>query len=281
MRSRIRRSHTCFLSILIFSILLCSSAALQSPIARITNQVKTGYNRRVAADPSFAAKSVTEVILAAGTQLAAEWNRRGASRLLPEIDFVLPGVLTAVFGKYYSMWRVAKTIDDQSSSSKKPVSSEATEVKDQMLFKLAVPTNAFQRCMLDGVTKPTPIQRAGSMIAPMFPLFRAGVISSAVGYGIAALLIALRSVMLPSYVPATQSMNILHASLYTGCFMAIVSNVRYQVLQGVVEPLIEYLFQNLKAIRPLLILLVRWLNGLLGSVLAISGMRFFGLQKLK
>ena len=98
--SSIRRSRKCLRS-LIFSILLCSSSALQSPIARLTNQVKTGYNRRVAADPSFAAKSVTEVILAAGTQLAAEWNRRGATRLLPEIDFVLPGVLTAVFGKYY------------------------------------------------------------------------------------------------------------------------------------------------------------------------------------
>ncbi|CAJ1934851.1 unnamed protein product [Cylindrotheca closterium] len=277
MMNRIRRSRK-YLFGLIFSILLCSSSALQSPVARITNQVKTGYSRRVAADPSFPAKSVTEVILAAGTQLAAEWNRRGASRLLPEIDFVLPGVLTAVFGKYYSMWRVAKTIDDQSS---KPVSSEATEAKDQMLFNLAVPTNAFQVYMLDGVTKPTPIQRAGSMIAPMLPLFRAGFIASMVGYGIAAVFIALRSVLLPSYVPATQSINILHASVYTGCFMAIVSNVRYQVLQGVVEPLIEYSFHKLPAVRSLLILLVRWLNGLLGSVLAISGMRFFGLQKLK
>jgi len=264
-------------------LLLCLSSAYQSPIARLSNQVKTGYQQRVASDPSFPQKSVTEVVLAAGTQLAAEWKRRGANRLLPEIDFVLPGVLTAIFGKYYrlslSMWRVAKTIDDQHSSKPKLASDE--EPKDQMLFNLAVPTNAFQEYMLDGVTKPMPIQRAGSMVAPMIPLFRAGVASSAVGYGIAALLIAIRSVLFPAYVLATQSINILHASLYTGCFMAFVSNIRYQVLQGIVEPLIEHVFQKMPAVRVLLILLVRWLNGLLGSCLAISGMRFFGLQKLK
>ena len=66
-----------------------------------TEQLQTGYERRLSADPSFAAKSITEVLLAAGTQLAAEWNRRGNDRLLVEIDFVVPGVLSAVFGKYY------------------------------------------------------------------------------------------------------------------------------------------------------------------------------------
>lgn len=70
-------------------------------VKRLGDQLKTGYERRVTADPSFPQKSVTEVILAAGTQFAAEWNRRGADRLLPEADFVLPAILTAIFGKYY------------------------------------------------------------------------------------------------------------------------------------------------------------------------------------
>jgi hypothetical protein len=76
--------------------------AYQIPtLKRWSDQLKIGYKRRVAANPSFPAKSLTEVFLAAGTQLAAECNRRGTSRLLPEIDFVFPAILTAVFGKYY------------------------------------------------------------------------------------------------------------------------------------------------------------------------------------
>lgn len=78
-----------------------TSLAYQSPLRRWSKELKTGYSRRVAADPSFPAKSITEVLLAAGTQLTAEWNRRGATRMIPEIDFVIPGILTAVFGKYY------------------------------------------------------------------------------------------------------------------------------------------------------------------------------------
>jgi hypothetical protein len=66
-----------------------------------TQQLQKGYKRRVRADPSFSSKSITEVIVAAGTQFAAEWNRRGADRILPEIDFIIPAILTAVFGKYY------------------------------------------------------------------------------------------------------------------------------------------------------------------------------------
>lgn len=63
--------------------------------------VKVGYRQRVAADPSFALKSCAEVALAAGTQFAAEYRRRGAARMLPEIDFVFPAILAAIFGKYY------------------------------------------------------------------------------------------------------------------------------------------------------------------------------------
>ena len=64
-------------------------------------KLRDGYNCRINADPSFFGKSITEVFVAAGTQLMAEWNRRGSSRIFLELDFVVPAVLTAVFGKYY------------------------------------------------------------------------------------------------------------------------------------------------------------------------------------
>ena len=67
----------------------------------LEEKVRTAYRRRINADPSFFAKSITEVLVAAGTQLMAEWNRRGAARMATELDFVVPAVLTAVFGKYY------------------------------------------------------------------------------------------------------------------------------------------------------------------------------------
>ena len=89
-----------FLGLPPLTIALQQSAS-SSSIQRWTQQLQTGYQRRVAADPAFASKSITEVLVAAGTQLTAEWNRRGADRLLPELDFVVPAILTAVFGKYY------------------------------------------------------------------------------------------------------------------------------------------------------------------------------------
>jgi hypothetical protein len=93
--------------ILVVAFVLASTPAvvqsyqLLPSVTKWGNQVREGYKCRVAADPSFRQKSFTEVLLAAGAQFAAEWNRRGANRLVPEADFVLPAILTAVFGKYY------------------------------------------------------------------------------------------------------------------------------------------------------------------------------------
>jgi len=289
---------------------LCSS-----PVQRVrswNNQVRKGYSRRVNADPSFFGKSITEVLVAAGTQLMAEWNRRGASRMILELDFILPAVLTAVLGKYYSMWRTAKTLDGDDDENYKMDGSSSTANQDAggdpMLFGLPVPTNAFQPHMADGVTVPTTKQRMGSFLAPVPALFKAGMIFSGVGYGIVTFLLALRTLLVPSHQTETIPVNVIYASIYTGSFMAVVSNLRYQVLQGLVEPILidRWIFSGLgrgttddddqnhgtgsdnKKVRQLLVVLrsvlifeVRWLNGLLGSVLAISGMRMFGLQRLK
>ena len=181
------------------------------------------------------------------------------------------------------MWRVAKTTTTtipEGESSK--ANKDSKRPKDLMLGSMPVPTNAFQPFLMDGKTHPSPVQRFGSFVAPMWPLFRAGFVSSLVGYGVGALLIYIRSIIFPSIVTVTKPVNVWLASMYTGCFLALVSNVRYQILQGIVEPIIDRLFsRRIPALRSILIFAVRWGNGLLGSILAITGMRYFGLQRLK
>lgn len=60
------------------------------------------------------------------------------------------------------------------------------------------------------------------------------------------------------------------------------SNIRYQILQGLIEPvLVEKIFANYPAVKTAVISLIRLANGLLGSFLAITGMKLLGLQKLK
>jgi hypothetical protein len=252
-----------------------NALALKNPIKSWTRDIAVGYERRVAADSSFPLKSAAEVFLAAGTQFTAEWQRRGTAQLLPEVDFVLAGVLTAVAGKYYSMWKVAKTQLGNSTTD------ALLDQDEPRLGRMKVPTNAFQSTMLDGVTRPSVKQRLGSLVAPVFPLFRAGIFASLIGYGLTAGMISLRSFLVPSYVPVTRQVNIVYACLYTGAFMAVFSNLRYQVLQGAIEPAVDAWFARLPFLRAVVIFVIRIGNGLLGSILAISGMRLLGLQKLK
>lgn len=255
----------------------CSEAhALQvtkSPIRNLIGQIMNGYHQRVAADPTFPQKSVAELFLAASTQLAAEIERRGSSQIVPQLDFVLAGVLTAVFGKYYSMWHVAPTQAGKDDKKNKG--------NDVQFFQIKVPTNAFQATMLDGVTKPKLYQRMASFMVPIVPLFRAGFLASSVGYGIVRIMILLRAFFLPSFAAKTQNVNVLFASLYTGAFMAIVSNIRYQVLQGFVEPLIDRCFRRVPILHVSLVFAIRVGNGLFGSILAIAGMRQLGLQQVR
>ena len=267
------------------------------------SSIRLGYTQRLAADPLFRSKSILEIVLAAATQYTAEVGRRGKHRILPEFDFIVAGILTAVCGKYYSMWRVAKTIGCGDGENCNHIrDTKHTDMRN------TIPTNAFQPTLLDGHTKPTLSSRFLSLLLPMPELFRAGFIASTIGYGLTSLLVRLRTFLVPSYMAPTVPVPIVGAAIYTGVFMAFVSNIRYQLLQGVIEPyMIEEPFRKMNSlgerlktkngfirfvgvilrckswnrIKGLIIALIKWLNGLLGSWIAIGGMKACGLQKLR
>jgi hypothetical protein len=189
-------------------------------------------------------------------------------------------------GKYFSMWRVARTIDAHAKSSQ---TIENNNIKASVGAKTnnwreTVPTNAFQSTLSDGITIPTVSSRVLAFILPMPQLFRAGVIASIFGYGLTSLLIRARALILPHFVVTTEPVPVLPVAMYTGLFMAFVSNIRYQILQGVVEPYLHYITEANNVgpgISVVAVLLVRYANGVFGSWLAIGGMRAAGLQKLK
>jgi hypothetical protein len=271
--------------VILISISPTYGLVISKPIQSLTQDVWIGYKSRVAADPSFTSKSLIEAFVAASTQYAAELKLRGTDRILPEIDFVFAGLLTAVVGKYYSMWKTARTkiyyVNDDLAVAHTPKKQISCGSNDATIFGIFVPTNAFQEYLMDGKTIPTLQQRFGSLVLPMSSLARAGFFASMVGYGITYILIYLRSLFLTSYISSTQNVNIIFASLYTGIYMALVSNIRYQILQGLLEPFLESCTQTDVVVRRILILVARIGNGFLGSFLAISGMRLLGLQRLR
>jgi hypothetical protein len=217
------------------------------------------------------------------------------------------------------MWKVAKTVAGSGGvvARASDGGGEAPPAAASTWRGDGVPTNAFQPTLLDGRTPPSASSRLLALVLPMPSLFRAGALSSAFGYGLTSILARVRESIDPHRVVATSPVPVHLAILYTGTFVAVVSNVRYQVLQGIVEPiLIDGTFARIEQralsssrdddddgggggapggrrmsagklksmlgnARRIAIVLVRYANGVLGSYIAIRGMRFLGLQKLK
>ena len=112
--------------------------------------------------------------------------------------------------------------------------------------------------------------RVGAVVRPMPRLFGVGFAAAALGYGLTDCLTRLRdlcgiAVVAPPRVP------ILGAAVYTGVFVAVVSNGSYQILQGLVE-------RGWWGDRRALLFVGRAGRSLMASALAIRGMQLSGLQ---
>ena len=221
-------------------ISLAAVAAALTPQARppLKARITSAWRARADADPKFRQKLALEAALACALQTTAEVQRRGRA-FGREADYVVAGVLTALAGKLMASFQAAPSMQG------------------------ATATNAFQ--------PDVPVRdRVGAVVRPMPRLFGVGFAAAAAGYGLTDVLTRLRdlcgiAVVAPPRVP------ILGAAVYTGVFVAVVSNGSYQILQGLVE-------RGWWGDRRALLFVGRAGRSLMASALAIRGMQMSGLQ---
>lgn len=142
-----------------------------------------------------------------------------------------------------------------------------------------VPDNAFQ-CVQPGMTPFTVGQRIAAPIRNGLKLFGVGFCASLIGVAVTNSLIALRQLIDPSFIPLNKAQGVAATSMAYGAYMATSSNIRYQILAGVIEERgIETWFKGNYTARAVLSFIVRTANTFLGSLLWVDFVRLLGMQK--
>lgn len=230
-----------------------------------------GFRERLLADPGFMVKVAIEVGIGVCTKTTAEYTKRGDD-FKSQLDFVFANLVMAVIADFMLVWLPAPTYSAKGAASVGGFNP---------LGKLfaGCPDNAFQK-VPPGYAPFTFGQRVGAVVRNGTKLFGVGFFASLLGVGITNTLMAARQMLDPTFVPLNPPQDVLVMSAAYGSYMASSSNLRYQILAGLIEERgIEAVFKSNPAACAILSFIVRTGNTFLGSLLWVDYIRLLGLQK--
>jgi len=230
-----------------------------------------GFRERLLADPGFMFKVYIELGIGICTKMSAEYAKRHDT-FAKELDFVAANVMMALIADFMLVWLPAPTLS---------YATKAAAGKFNLLGKLfaGCPDNAFQKVQ-PGMEPFTFMQRVGAPICNGLKLFGVGLFASFFGVAVTNTLVGLRQVLDPTFVPLNQPQDVLSMSAAYGVYMATSSNLRYQLLAGVVEERgIEVLLKGNSGACAVASFVVRTANTFLGSLLWVDFIRLLGMQK--
>jgi hypothetical protein len=232
-----------------------------------------GFRERLLADPSFMIKVAIEVGIGICTKTTAEYTKRGEN-FNSQIDFVFANLVMALIADFMLVWLPAPTFAVRGGAA-------AAKAPNALARVFAgCPDNAFQK-VPPGYAPFSVGQRAGAVVRNGAKLFGVGLFASLLGVGITNGLVGLRSILDPTFVPLNDPQNVLVMSAAYGTYMASSSNLRYQILAGIVEERgIEVMFKSNPALCAALSFVVRTGNTFLGSLLWVDFLNILGLQKI-
>ncbi|XP_042473233.1 protein RETICULATA-RELATED 4, chloroplastic-like [Zingiber officinale] len=230
-----------------------------------------GFKERLLADDLFLAKLAMECGVGIFAKTAAEWERR-RENFVKELDFVICDVVMAIVADFMLVWLPAPTV-----SIRAPLQLNTGPITK---FFYSCPDNAFQIALVG--TSYSLLQRVGAIVRNGSKLFVVGTSASLIGTGVTNALIKARQRINKDVAVETEDVPIVSTSVAYGVYMAISSNLRYQLLAGVIEQrILEPFLHNNKLALSALCFAVRTGNTILGSLLWVDYARWVGVQKSK
>ncbi|KFK25521.1 hypothetical protein AALP_AA8G125900 [Arabis alpina] len=228
-----------------------------------------GFRERLLADDLFLAKLAMECGVGVFTKTAAEYERR-RENFFNELEIVFADVVMAIIADFMLVYLPAPTV-----SLRPPLALTAGGISK---FFHNCPDNAFQ-IAISG-TSYTILQRLGAIARNGAKLFAVGTTSSLVGTAVTNAFIKARGAVDKNAEGEVETVPIVSTSVAYGVYMAVSSNLRYQVLAGVIEQrLLEPMLHQHKLALSALCFAVRTGNTFLGSLLWVDYARLIGIQK--
>ncbi|XP_022152568.1 protein RETICULATA-RELATED 4, chloroplastic-like [Momordica charantia] len=228
-----------------------------------------GFKERLLADDLFMAKVAMECGVGIFTKTAAELEKR-KENFSKELDFVCADVIMAIIADFMLVWLPAPTV-----SLKPPLAISAGPLAK---FFYGCPENAFQVALAG--TSYSFLQRVGAVVRNGAKLFGVGTTASLVGTGVTNALINMRKMVDKSYAVEAEDLPVVATSIAYGVYMAVSSNLRYQVLAGVIEQrILEPLLHKQKLALSAICFVIRTGNTFLGSLMWVDYARWIGIQR--
>ncbi|OAY44847.1 protein RETICULATA-RELATED 4, chloroplastic [Manihot esculenta] len=228
-----------------------------------------GFKERLLADDLFLTKVGIECGVGIFTKTAAELEKR-REKFTKELDFVFADVVMAIIADFMLVWLPAPTV-----ALRPPIAVSAGPIAK---FFYSCPDNAFQLALAG--TSYSFLQRVGAIVRNGGKLFAVGTSASLVGVGVTNVLINARKALDKSFAAEAEDVPILSTSAAYGVYMAVSSNLRYQILAGVIEQrILEPLLHQHKVILSAACFAVRTGNTFLGSLMWVDYARWIGIQK--
>ncbi|KAJ0046408.1 hypothetical protein Pint_06599 [Pistacia integerrima] len=236
-----------------------------------------GFRERLLADPKFLHRLAIEEAISITTTLLAQYERR-KENFFEELDYVITDTLRGIVVDFFTVWLPAPTISFLSYADEINVPDNIDALKGLLG---SIPDNAFQKNLAGKDWNVS--HRVASVLIGGLKLAGVGFISSIGAVASSNILYVIRKFLNPSLLSNQQNKRspILKTAVIYSCFLGTSSNLRYQIIAGIVEHRISDEFSSYTLFVNMLSFIVRTINSYWGTQQWVDLARFSGIQARK